>query len=59
MAIRVLLPYFWLGQDSGFPATNFDESSLADNSTYAINEHVNVQGDHWKIILKIAEESAT
>lgn len=43
MAIRILTPFYWLGQEKGYPATNFDESSLEDNSTYAINEHVNVQ----------------
>lgn len=60
MAIRILTPYYHLGQDKDdFPATNFDASSLAKQGPYATNENVNVQADHWKLVKQIGEESAT
>jgi beta-glucosidase len=59
MAIRILTPYYHLGQDVGFPETNFDSSSLAKDGLFATNQNVNVQADHWKIVRQIGEESAT
>jgi hypothetical protein len=35
MAIRVLLPYYALGQDGdSYPEVNFDQSSLSDDAPY-------------------------
>jgi len=59
MAIRILTPYCHLGQDVGYPETNFDSSSLAKEGPFATNQNVNVQADHWKIVRQIGEESAT
>lgn len=46
MATRILAAWYLTGQDSGFPATNFDGRNLND----PFNKHVNVQGDHKNII---------
>ncbi|KAL7416237.1 glycoside hydrolase superfamily [Mrakia frigida] len=51
MATRVLASWFLLGQDKNFPATNFNGWNLTDPAT---NSHVNVQGDHYKLIRQIA-----
>ena len=39
MAVRILAAYYLLGQDSGYPAVNF-------NAWNGGGSHVNVQGDH-------------
>jgi beta-glucosidase-like glycosyl hydrolase len=39
-----------MGQDSNFPATNFDAFKPNDTS---LNKHVNVQGYHYKLIREI------
>ncbi|CED82386.1 Glycoside hydrolase, superfamily [Phaffia rhodozyma] len=55
MAIRTLTPFFWLNQnDSSYPAVSFVSDNLSP-----LNQDVNVQADHWKVIRKIGEESAT
>ncbi|KAF8912865.1 beta-glucosidase [Gymnopilus junonius] len=44
MATRILAAWYLTGQDSGFPAVNFD----AWNLNAGVNTHVNVQADHKK-----------
>ncbi|CUA77162.1 beta-glucosidase [Rhizoctonia solani] len=62
MVHRILTPYYALGQDKGFPAVQYNTSGIGSNSyvgTTPGNTHVNVQADHYKIIRKIGEDSAT
>ncbi len=55
MATRILGGYFLVGQDDeDYPKVNFDGFRRLDEST---NEHVNVQGDHRKLIRKIGAAS--
>ncbi|KAJ6584239.1 glycosyl hydrolase family 3 C-terminal domain-containing protein [Mycena sp. CBHHK59/15] len=49
MATRILAGWYLVGQDSGFPAVNFD----AWNNNAAFNKHVNVQSDHKALIRQI------
>ncbi|KAM5538168.1 hypothetical protein V8D89_008055 [Ganoderma adspersum] len=52
MATRILAGWFLLGQDSGYPAVNF-------NSWLSfLGSHVNVQGDHASLIRTIGGASA-
>lgn len=44
VATRILAAWYLLGQDSGFPATNFN----AWNSN--AGQHVNVQGNHKEYV---------
>ncbi|KAF8203069.1 beta-glucosidase [Pholiota molesta] len=53
MALRILAAWYLMGQDSGFPAVNFD----AWNINGGINTHVNVQADHANVIRDIAAAS--
>ncbi|KAG9055779.1 hypothetical protein FS842_001235 [Serendipita sp. 407] len=53
LATRILASWYYLGQDSGYPAVNFDSWS----SSSSANQHVNVQGDHKTLIRKIAAAS--
>ena len=46
MATRVLAAWYMLGQDSGFPATNFYGHDAVDLDLS--DKHLNVQGDHAK-----------
>ncbi|KAF8686472.1 Fibronectin type III-like domain [Rhizoctonia solani] len=62
MVHRILTPYYALGQDKGFPAVQYNTSGIGSNSylsTNPGNTNVNVQADHYKIIRKIGEDSAT
>lgn len=53
-------PFYHLKQDaSDYPRTNFDYATLDDEGPTNVNEHVNVQADHYKLIQKIGEESNT
>lgn len=51
--------YFQMGQDVDYPAVNFDQ---ATEDTYSdgvlVNEHIDVQGDHYKLIREIGAASA-
>ncbi|KZS95892.1 glycoside hydrolase family 3 protein [Sistotremastrum niveocremeum HHB9708] len=49
MATRILAAWYLLGQDSGYPAVNFD----AWNLNAAVNTHVNVQSNHGTLIRQI------
>ncbi|KAB5593843.1 Glycoside hydrolase family 3 protein [Ceratobasidium theobromae] len=46
LATRILAAWYLLGQDSGYPAVNFDSWNINDG----FNQHVNVQGDHASTI---------
>ncbi|KAG6911800.1 hypothetical protein DXG01_000047 [Tephrocybe rancida] len=46
MALRILAAWYLLGQDSGYPSVNFN----AWNINGGVNTHVNVQGDHKKLV---------
>ncbi|KII87356.1 glycoside hydrolase family 3 protein [Plicaturopsis crispa FD-325 SS-3] len=58
MVIRTMAAYYKLGQDAGFPPVNFDylnENTYIDGQL--VNEHVNVQADHYKVIREIGSAS--
>ncbi|CAE6429421.1 unnamed protein product [Rhizoctonia solani] len=62
MVHRILTPYYALGQDKGFPAVQYNTSGIGSNSYLATNlgnTNINVQADHYKLIRKIGEDSAT
>lgn len=58
MVIRIMAAYYKLDQTT-LPAVNFDSHT---KDTYRqgqlVNEHVNVQGDHYKIIREIGSASS-
>ena len=51
---RILAGWYFLGQDSGYPETNFDAWYPLDDTK---NQHIDVRDDHWKIIREIAAAS--
>lgn len=51
---RILAGWYFLGQDNGYPETNFI-AWLPLDDTY--NKHIDVRGDHWKIGREIAAAS--
>jgi beta-glucosidase len=54
MVTRLMAAYYKLGQDQNFPPVNFDY--LTEDTYYEgqlVNEHVNVQADHYKLIREI------
>lgn len=53
MAVRVMAGFFLVGQDSGYPAVNFDTFEKGG----PLNEHVNVQDDHADIVRKVGAAS--
>ncbi|KIK70278.1 glycoside hydrolase family 3 protein [Collybiopsis luxurians FD-317 M1] len=53
LATRVLAAWYLVGQDSGYPAVNFD----AWNLNAPVNTHVNVQADHKDVIRQIDQAS--
>ncbi|ETW82695.1 glycoside hydrolase family 3 protein [Heterobasidion irregulare TC 32-1] len=59
MVVRTMAAYYKMGQDApDFPAVNFDyntEDTYLDGQL--VNEHVNVQGDHYKLIREIGAAS--
>ncbi|CAE6407296.1 unnamed protein product [Rhizoctonia solani] len=62
MVHRILVPYYALGQDKGFPSVQYNTSGIGSQTYLALNPgntNVNVQGDHYKLIRKIGEESTT
>ncbi|KAI0248423.1 beta-glucosidase [Lactifluus subvellereus] len=55
MATRILASWYLLGQDSPeYPKTNFNAFHPRDEAT---NEHVDVQGDHGKLVREIGAAS--
>ncbi|CAE6507267.1 unnamed protein product [Rhizoctonia solani] len=62
MVRRILTPYYALGQDKNFPPVQYNTGGIAGESYLAVNPentNVNVQADHYKLIRKIGEDSAT
>ncbi|KAJ7054141.1 beta glucosidase precursor [Mycena amicta] len=59
MVIRTFAAYYKLGQDKDYPPVNFAQVT---QQTYLngqlVNEHVNVQRDHYKLIREIGAASA-
>ncbi|CAE6431419.1 unnamed protein product [Rhizoctonia solani] len=53
LATRILAAWYLLGQDSGYPAVNFDSWNINDS----FNKHVDVQGDHKTLIRTIGAAS--
>ncbi|KZV95241.1 glycoside hydrolase family 3 protein [Exidia glandulosa HHB12029] len=53
MATRILAAWFLLGQDKNFPEVNFDGFRPHSEK----NQHVNVQGEHSKLIRTLAAKS--
>ncbi|KAF9015366.1 glycoside hydrolase family 3 protein [Cyathus striatus] len=53
MALRILAAWYLLGQDSGFPAVNFNSWNINGPG----NSHVNVQADHKDVIRQIGSAS--
>ncbi|KAJ7159012.1 glycoside hydrolase family 3 protein [Mycena crocata] len=49
MATRILAAWYLVGQDSGYPAVNFD----AWNNNAAGSQHINVQSNHGTLIRQI------
>ncbi|KAJ7916872.1 beta-glucosidase [Mycena leptocephala] len=49
MATRILAAWYLVGQNSGFPAVNFD----AWNNGGSFNQHINVQSNHATLIRQI------
>lgn len=47
MATRILAAWYLMGQDSDFPAVNFDAWDI----NAAVNTHVNVQADHGRYVV--------
>ncbi|KAF9649723.1 beta-glucosidase [Thelephora ganbajun] len=54
MAIRILAGWYFLGQDSGYPETNFNSWFPLDDTK---NKHLDVRDDHWKVVREIATAS--
>ncbi|KAH7106678.1 glycoside hydrolase superfamily [Auriculariales sp. MPI-PUGE-AT-0066] len=57
MVIRPFAAYYKMGQDKNFPKLSFDVITTGDSrpgSSDVTNEHVNVQGNHKKIIREVA-----
>src|ERR1700748_449788 len=69
MVTRLMASFFMMGQDQNYPPTKyvsfsnvrFDEPdigcSFATNPASPFNEHVNVQGDHFKTIRAMGSAS--
>ena len=51
---RILAGWYFLGQDIGYPETNFNAWYPLDDTK---NEHVDVRDDHWKVVRDIAAAS--
>ena len=51
---RILAGWYFLGQDSGFPETNFDAWNPLDDTK---NKHIDVRDDHWEVVREIAAAS--
>ncbi|ELU43249.1 glycoside hydrolase family 3 protein [Rhizoctonia solani AG-1 IA] len=53
LATRILAAWYLVGQDSGYPAVNFDSWNINDS----FNKHIDVQGDHKTLIRTIGGAS--
>jgi beta-glucosidase len=70
MATRIVAAWYQLGQDEGFPATNFHyntrdregwlyPAAWPDTPTVVVNEMVQVQADHHLIARQVAQDAIT
>ncbi|KAJ6607197.1 beta-glucosidase [Mycena sp. CBHHK59/15] len=58
MVIRALAAWYKMGQDSDYPDVNFSQLTEATFlNGELVNEHVNVQGDHYKTVREIGAAS--
>ena len=51
---RNLAAWYFLGQNTDYPETNFDTWNPLDDTK---NQHIDVRDDHWKIVREIAAAS--
>ncbi|KAF7314428.1 Fn3-like domain-containing protein [Mycena kentingensis (nom. inval.)] len=59
MVIRTFAAYFKLGQDKDYPPVSFSQLTNDDFlNGERVNEHINVQSDHYKLIREIGAASA-
>ncbi|GJJ08024.1 hypothetical protein Clacol_002231 [Clathrus columnatus] len=60
MVTRLMTSFFKMNQDQNYPAVNFDQltQDTFNSQGVMINEHVNAQGDHYKVIREIGGASA-
>lgn len=58
--VRLLTQWILRGQNKDWPEVNYKDGYM---NTYlngtVVNEHKNVQADHWKVARKVAEEAVT
>ncbi|KAG8701289.1 hypothetical protein FRC08_004183 [Ceratobasidium sp. 394] len=54
MATRIIAGWYLAGQEKGYPAVNFDTSTVDSGP---LNLHVDVQGDHYKGIREVGAAS--
>jgi beta-glucosidase len=69
MATRIVATWYQLGQDSGYPPPNFSSNTrdrigpLYPGALFSpsgvVNEYVNVQSDHYKIVREIGRDAIT
>ncbi|KAH8921781.1 glycoside hydrolase family 3 protein [Atractiella rhizophila] len=59
MVVRTMSAYYKLGQDKNYPHLNFNYNfqDTYDKNGALVNEHINVQDDHYKIIRDIGAAS--
>ncbi|KAF7375316.1 Beta-glucosidase [Mycena sanguinolenta] len=58
MVTRTIAAWYKMGQDTGYPDVSFSQLTEATFlNGELVNEHVNVQGDHYKIIREIGAAS--
>ncbi|KAH8100581.1 glycoside hydrolase family 3 protein [Cristinia sonorae] len=55
MATRIMAAWYLLGQDTGYPEVNFDSRDIL--GIFPASKHVDVQGDHAKLIRTIGAAS--
>ncbi|KAF8755105.1 Fibronectin type III-like domain [Rhizoctonia solani] len=62
MVHRILTPYYALGQDEGYPSVQYNTSGINAGQYLTLNPgntNIDVQADHYKVIRKIGQDSAT
>ncbi|KAH0538553.1 hypothetical protein GP486_008769 [Trichoglossum hirsutum] len=69
MVTRIVATWYQLGQDANYPPPNFSSNTRARTGplypaalfspTGVVNEYVNVQADHYKIVREIGRDAIT
>ncbi|CAE6488781.1 unnamed protein product [Rhizoctonia solani] len=62
MVHRILTPYYALGQDEGYPSVQYNTSGINAGQYLTLNPgntNIDVQADHYKVIRRIGQDSAT